>query len=276
MIDVGFNLLAWTVLKRRNIQFVDRSLCECMGDQDPYERLLVEEKADLKSYRPKLVSLARGMALGKDNLFADMAESQRWISRIIRERADDETRISSKAVVNDTGDCLAKISIEILSRLVTHVIDGVHTMSPDMKDLVESSSNLGIFTVNEDGLLGVINVRSSLGEKETEILETQTALAEEAGYTVEIARQSDPWPYDPDSKLVELAKDVYKEQNGEDIEVVAVHARLECGTFKARKPDLDMISIGPDLVDVHTPGETLYIDSIPKTWHLLEGILAKV
>lgn len=161
-------------------------------------------------------------------------------------------------------------------RLVTHVIDGVHTMSADIKNLVESSSNLGIFTVNEDGLLGVINVRSSLGEKETEILETQVALAKEASYEVEVAKQADSWPYDPNSKLVELAKEVYKEQNGEDIEVAAVHAGLECGTFKTLKPDLDMISIGPDLKDVHTPGETLFLNSIPKTWHLLEGILAKV
>ena len=160
-------------------------------------------------------------------------------------------------------------------RLVAHVIDGVYTMSPDMTDLVESSSNLGIFTLNEDVLLGVMTARSSLGEKETEILETQLALAEEAGYEVEAKRQTDPWPYDPDSKLLEPAKEVYKEQNGEDIEVAAVHAGLECGTFKNMKPDLDMISIGPDLKDIHTPEETLYLNSIPKTWHLLEGILAR-
>ena len=143
MIDVGFNLLVWTVLKRRNIQFVDRGLCECMGDQDPYERLLVEEKADLKDCRPKLVSLARGMALGKDNLFSDMAESQRWISRIIRERGDDETRISSKAVVNDAGDCLAKISIEILSRRKTLQM----TVECNILDLIDPNRTVWEMTV---------------------------------------------------------------------------------------------------------------------------------
>ena len=91
-----------------------------------------------------------------------------------------------------------------------------------------------------------------------------------------MAKQADPWPYDPDSKLVELAKEIYREQNGEDIEVAAVHAGLECGTFKVLKPDLVMIGIGPDLKDAHTPNETLYLDSIPKIWRLLEGILAKL
>ena len=102
------------------------------------------------------------------------------------------------------------------------------------------------------------------------------ALAEEAGYEVEVAKQADPWPYDPDSKLVELAKEIYREQNGEEIEVAAVHAGLECGTFKALKSDLDMISIGPDLKDARTPNETLYLDSIPKIWRWLKGILAKL
>ena len=80
----------------------------------------------------------------------------------------------------------------------------------------------------------------------------------------------------PDSKLLALSQKIYKELNGEDIKVVAVHAGLECGTFKQLKPDLDMISIGPDLKDVHTTKETLYLNSITKTWNLLEGILKEV
>ncbi len=58
--------------------------------------------------------------------------------------------------------------------------------------------------------------------------------------------------------------------------MVAVHAGLECGAFYVLRPDLDMISIGPDLKDVHTTGETLYLDTLPRVWHELEGVLARV
>lgn len=75
--------------------------------------------------------------------------------------------------------------------------------------------------------------------------------------------------------MLSIAKKVFKEQNGKDIEVLAVHAGLECGRFAALKPDLDMISIGPDLTDGHTIKETLYLNSIPKVWNLLAGILAE-
>ena len=154
-------------------------------------------------------------------------------------------------------------------------LDGVHTMSADREGLVESSSNLGILKLDEDGLSALAFVRSSNGAKQTEIVESHKALAKEAGCEVEVTHTADAWPYDPNSKLTELAKQVYQQLNGEEIEVAAVHAGVECGTFKSMKADLDMISIGPDLENVHTPNEVLYLKSIPKTWRLLEGILAE-
>lgn len=83
----------------------------------------------------------------------------------------------------------------------------------------------------------------------------------------------DPWPYNPDSILLPLTQKVYLEQNGEEITVETLHATLECGTFAVMNPSLDMVSIGPDLVDVHSTGEMIYLRTIPKTFNLLAGIL---
>ena len=161
-------------------------------------------------------------------------------------------------------------------RFITKVITGVYTMSADMEGLVESSSNLGIFRLDPEGLTAVISVRSSDPEKRKEIIDAQMSLAKKCGYDAEDVKFADAWKYDPDSKLTALAQKIYRDQNGEEINVAAVHGGLECGTFKKLEPDLDMISIGPDLKDVHTPNEVLYLNSIPKTWRLLEGILAEI
>ena len=163
-----------------------------------------------------------------------------------------------------------------LIKFVSEIIDGVYTWSPDIEGLVESSSNLGVASVNPDGLSMLTNIRSSSPEKETEILEAQLALAEACGYETESSHMADAWPFDPDSKLLALTKKIYKEQNGKDIRVAALHVGLECGTFKRLKPELDLISIGPDQRDIHSTKETLYLNSIPKVWHLLEGILAEI
>ncbi len=75
---------------------------------------------------------------------------------------------------------------------------------------------------------------------------------------------------------MEIAKKVSLEQTGKEIDMVAVHAGVECGTFAVLKPDLDMISIGPDIDASHTINETLHLDTIPKVWRFLEGILTNL
>ena len=156
------------------------------------------------------------------------------------------------------------------------IVDGVNTWSKDMKGLVESSSNLGIFKLDKDGLTARTYVRSSVGKLEEKIVNSQLALAKKCGYKTERIKMADPWPYNPNSKLLALTKEAYKKLNREEIKVVAVHAGLECGTFAKLNPELDLISIGPDLKDVHSPKETLYLNSIPKTWNLLQEILLQV
>ena len=159
---------------------------------------------------------------------------------------------------------------------LTEIRDGVNTWSADMEGLVESSSNLGIFTAGPEGVSVSVNLRSSVGSLEDELLNGHLALCERCGYDAETVRMADPWPYDPDSRLLALTREVYRQLNGEEIIVSAVHAGLECGTFAELNPDMEMVSIGPDLSDVHSPKETLYLDSVPRTWRLLEGILTSL
>ncbi len=162
-------------------------------------------------------------------------------------------------------------------RFTTGIIDGVYTMSKDMEDLVESSSNIGILKLDAaEGLYATTYVRSSVGSLETEILESQLELAAECGFTTTVMKMSDPWPYNPDSKLTELTKKIYREQNGKDIEVVAVHAGLECGTLALLSPGLDMICIGADLIDPHTTRETALLDSVPVCWNLIAELLISI
>ena len=175
--------------------------------------------------------------------------------------------------VSELPKVISKEEKDNLIKFITEIIDGVYTMSKDMEGLVESSSNLGIVKLNDDGLTIVSLIRSSSPLKETEIVNSELELAKICGYEATSTQSSDAWPYDPNSKLLDIAKKVYKEEHNKDIRVSAVHAGLECGTFKKIKPDLDMISIGPTLSDGHTINETLDLNSIPITWRLLEGIL---
>ncbi len=152
-------------------------------------------------------------------------------------------------------------------------IDGVYTMSEDMEGLVESSSNLGQIRLDMDGIEIRHNPRSSDAGKLKEIEEHQAELTGKCGLSVEITEATKAWPVKTDSRLIPKITEVYLHNTGEEMKVAAIHAGLECGVFAELSEGIDIASIGPDVTGAHSPDETLYLDSIPKVWHLLEGVL---
>ena len=149
-------------------------------------------------------------------------------------------------------------------------------MSAEVEGLVESSCNLGKISIGAEGVEIRQMPRSSVGARLEEISAHQRALGEKCGLEVEVTPGSKPWPVKADSVLAAKVREAYRELNGEEMKVVALHAGLECGAFAELSEGLDMVSVGPDLKGVHSPEETLYLRSIPKTWRLLERVLAGV
>ena len=159
---------------------------------------------------------------------------------------------------------------------VTESIDGVYSMSSEVEGLVESSSNIGQINVSP----GAIEIRqlprSSSDAKLEEIHEHQSDLAEKNGFDISINDDTKAWPVNPYSTLAEQIPAIYKEQNGKDMIVTGLHAGLECAEFYRKNPSIDMVSIGPDIDDVHSPNEVVHLDSIPITWNVLKELLVSM
>ena len=83
------------------------------------------------------------------------------------------------------------------------------------------------------------------------------------------------WAYRPDSPLRELMTEVYREQYGREPKVEAIHAGLECGLLAGKLPGLDCVSIGPDLLEIHTPREKMSISSVQRVWMFVREILKR-
>lgn len=84
------------------------------------------------------------------------------------------------------------------------------------------------------------------------------------------------WEYRADSPLRELMVRVYEEQYGEKPSIEAIHAGLECGILAGKMPELDMVSIGPDILDIHTPKERLVISSTQRVYKYLLRVLEEM
>lgn len=152
--------------------------------------------------------------------------------------------------------------------------NGIQTMSPDLEDMVESSLNLGVLQVEEDEVVFAFAVRSSVRSLKYHITNQLQWLAKQIGAKFLERADYPEWEFKPESNLLSQSTKIYEELFGKKALVKAIHAGLEGGAFLEKLPELDAISIGPDMEEVHTPNERLNIPSTERTWRYLKGILA--
>ena len=149
---------------------------------------------------------------------------------------------------------------------------GVVAMSHDMEGLVETSTNLASIKM-KDGNKIVIGTsqRSSVELAKNAIADQVAASFLLVGAKVEHGEGYPGWAPDPNSKILKIAQETYRKLFGKEAKVMAIHAGLECGLFLEKYPYLEMISFGPTLRDVHSPGERIKIETVDLWWkHLLE------
>ena len=154
------------------------------------------------------------------------------------------------------------------------VDNGVYAMSQaeEISWLVETSSNVSVVETGTDYLKVISLQRSSVNSNLLNMCNTVEAAFRLAGAYNIVHNEANPaWPMKPGSKLVEIAKESYERLFHKEPKVIGIHAGLECGLFAERYPDMDMISFGPTLRNVHTPDECLYIPTVKLVWdHLLD------
>jgi len=153
---------------------------------------------------------------------------------------------------------------------------GVQAMSADIDDLVETSSNIGMLETKADSILISSSVRSSVKSRKEEICKRIQAVGEITGSTVELNSDYPDWQFKKNSPIRDLMVKTYKDMFGKDAKVAAIHAGLECGYLIEKVGDIDMISLGPNMYDVHTPDEHLSISSTKRIFEFLCQVLKRM
>ena len=158
------------------------------------------------------------------------------------------------------------------------VDNGVFAMCQDeaLAYMVETSNNVASVATSENEINIITSQRSNVMSNLENETNTVKAAFELAGAEVKMSDGYPAWKMNPDSKLTKVAVESYKKLFGKEPIVKGIHAGLECGLFSERYPNLDMVSFGPTLRDVHTPDERLYIPTVQMVWDHLLDILKNV
>ena len=154
--------------------------------------------------------------------------------------------------------------------------NGIFEMSADIKGLVQTSLNLGVLNTEDKYVKASFSVRSSIDSQKQMLLSSLRCLTERLGGDMGVTGDYPGWAYRAESPLRDLMAKVFTEQYGHEPKIEAIHAGLECGLFAGKLAELDCISIGPDMEDIHTPSEKLHIASTRRTWELVKETLRRM
>ncbi len=179
--------------------------------------------------------------------------------------------------VFEETECPASVVPEDLQRLILGSVyacpNGIHRMSPEIKDLVQTSNNLARVLVKDGKVQIGCLTRSSVNSERDDLANAISAVLELTGSSIAQSGDYPGWKPVPDSDIVKLMADLYAEMFKDSAHVAACHAGLECGIIGTNYPDMQMISFGPNIRGAHSPDEKVQISSVQKYWgYLLETL----
>jgi dipeptidase D len=166
----------------------------------------------------------------------------------------------------------AKRTVDLMASL--H--HGVLAMSPDVAGLVQDSTNVATVSM-KDGVVEIMSSQRSAIEGSMEMARRLVATAcQLAGFEVEHSGNYPGWKPQPESEIVRQSKAVYESMYGKTPQLIAMHAGLETGVLGKNYPEMQMISIGPQIEHPHSPDERVQISSVGEFWRYLVAVLEKL
>lgn len=183
--------------------------------------------------------------------------------------SEKNINISLQPIEVENKKCISQKTLEKLISCILLMPNGVINMSVDMKDLPNTSNNLGVLEINDKNIVFYSMVRSMTSSRKYFVADKIKLLFTDG--KVNILTDIPAWDYAPDSKLNDILVSIYKNLFGETAQVKAIHGGLECNCFAGRVKYL--VSIGADIFALHTVNEYCSIKSVQNLWKFVCQIL---
>ena len=166
---------------------------------------------------------------------------------------------------------------DFLIHAITVCPHGVYRMMSEMPDIVETSNNLAMIQMKQQGEEEVVSVfcltRSAVESRKSELREMIQSAFSMAGAEVEFSGDYPGWKPNLSSRILNTMKNIYRQEFAADPRIVIIHAGLECGIIGRNYPGMDMISFGPTIEHPHSPDERVNIATVQKFYHFVLATL---
>lgn len=179
----------------------------------------------------------------------------------------EETAISTLLSEEDSKDLIA---------FLTLIPNGTMTYSALIPDYPVLSSNVAAIAIHQDQIICTIFYRSSFKSMRKRLLRQFEKLAALTHFSIHPSNDEDGWEYEENNPLRSLLQIEFKNYFHQDLKLQAAAGGLETAVFKAKRPDFQIVTLGPNIIDYHTPNERLDLHSFNQIYDFLIYFLEKV
>ena len=221
---------------------------------------------------------ARILVAEKDKaILQEVVEVSRAIFKNEFSGVDDSIQLDYTPSDKPSTSVFSQKTIDSLLDIIRLTRHGVIRMSHSIDGLVETSNNLAILKTDANEIHITCAIRSSVKSQKEDVAEEFEIIAKRCQAKFEADAGYPEWQYKAVSPIRDIFISVYKAKFGKEPKISAIHAGLECGILSEKfNGEIDQISFGPNIYDVHTPNEHLSILSLDRTWSFLKAVLENI
>jgi dipeptidase D len=154
--------------------------------------------------------------------------------------------------------------------------NGIYRMTPEIKDLVQTSNNVARVLIGDGKYEILCLTRSSVDSEKADLAQAISSTFELIGAEMSSSGSYPGWTPKPGAPIIKMMTDLYSELFNEQPHVNACHAGLECGILGTNYPGMDMISFGPNIRGAHSPDERVQVSSVQKYWKYFLSVLERI
>lgn len=169
----------------------------------------------------------------------------------------------------------AKDSQDIIN-FFYYLPNGMQHRSMRFEDLPVASCNIGTLFITEEGMIADECQRGALPSYIEDMEEIHKMLCGLYGMGREITGIVAPFDYIENSPIRNALAKVFREVTGRTLVPVCVHGGIEAGYFKLLYPEMDIVTIGPLVLDEHMVTERLDLKSFEEIWEVLVKVLGEL
>jgi len=176
--------------------------------------------------------------------------------------------------------CPSRIFVKEISDALLESVDklpyGVLKMSESLENTVETSNNTGMIRTNEKDIFISNYSRSFIDHEVIMLGRSIKEILGKAGATTEVIMSAPAWDSDLSSPFIQLAENIFVDILGFKPRKVAMHFALEAGYFVQKYSGVEIVSIGPKIIEPHSVTERVNINTINDIWKVFVNLLYRI